>query len=136
MKKKTKLNKKKLTVGELKTWLDGYCSAHGDGWSPTAEQWKLIQDKIFSLDEGGGSVEAGYAQPSYPSQNPPRAAPSAAPVNLPPQFPSGLDNSAPRPAAPVESNVVGLSNRPGVINKDGKLITPNKDEAGGPSDFA
>lgn len=50
-KKKSVNNKQLLTVRELKTWLDGYCSAHDNTWSPSLEQWELIRDKIFSLQE-------------------------------------------------------------------------------------
>lgn len=49
---KAKAKEKKLiSIKDLKTWLDGYCSAHGDDWSPTPEQWKMIKTKIFALDD-------------------------------------------------------------------------------------
>jgi len=50
VKKKTKKNQK-YTLNEFKTWLDGYCSAHPDTWSPTSDQWKLISEKLFSIVE-------------------------------------------------------------------------------------
>lgn len=47
--KKTKLTP--ITLGEFKTWLDGYCSAQEDTWTPSLEQWELIKNKFFSIEE-------------------------------------------------------------------------------------
>lgn len=67
-----------VTVKEMKTWLDGYCSAHDTKWSPTPEQWKMIKGKIFSLED----TQSVYTQPSapignvvYPTQNNSQAQP-------------------------------------------------------------
>lgn len=49
--RRTKRKKQAYTLSEFKTWLDGYCSAHPTTWSPTAEQWKLINEKLFSIVE-------------------------------------------------------------------------------------
>lgn len=155
MKKRTKSQnkqaKKILTVGELKTWLDGYCSAHDDNWTPTADQWNMIRDKIFSLDEGSNNVAPPapvYAVPSAPNGPIPRQhSPSPSP---PPQY-SGAGAKLPPPPSSLSADggsssdastsgnsggVVGLSDRPATIMRDGKIITPNKETAGGPSDFA
>lgn len=49
--------KTKLTVKELQTWIDGYCSAHEHDWAPTLEQWRMIKDKIFMLIESEKKAE-------------------------------------------------------------------------------
>ncbi len=158
--KKTKTIKT-LTVRELKTWLDGYCSAHGDEWSPSPDQWNLIKDKLFSLEDG---TEERHIQPmpqqyarnvqniqyAEQSQQPdvhydtaPHAhmQPSNSNTNTvvstaqfggrPPQF-----NAHNGPANGPSGGYVGATSAPAMIHKDGKIITPNKDTAGGPSDFA
>lgn len=133
--KKHKGVKTLVTVRELKTWLDGYCSAHGDGWSPTSDQWEMIRDKIFSLQEGDELVEKPVYHTPYlvaplQLQGPiPRA---STPVAIPPQ--QILTDSGTMSAPPT--GFVGATDRPAIIMKDGKLKTPDKAEAGGPSDFA
>lgn len=138
MKKTTKKNKGMshlVTVRELKTWLDGYCSAHGDGWSPTPAQWEMIRDKIFSLQDGDELAEPPKYHTPYPVQaSVPPAQPiprAATPVTMPQQILSdGNAMSAP------PSGFVGATDRPAIIHKDGKLKTPDKLDSGGPSDFA
>lgn len=135
--KKSKGIKNLVTVRELKTWLDGYCSAHGEGWSPTSEQWEMIRDKIFSLEESNDAPYTGGFHAPYdvaPLQKPP-AGPvprAGTPVAIPPQFAVG--ESGALSAGPP--SVIGATDRPAIIHKDGKLKTPDKLDAGGPSDFA
>lgn len=42
---------KKFTVSEFQTWLDGIMEFQESGWSPSAEQWKAIYQKIQNLKE-------------------------------------------------------------------------------------
>lgn len=138
IKAQNKQAKKILTVGELKTWLDGYCSAHDDSWTPTADQWNLIKEKIFSLDDGKIATPSPvYAAPVPRQQvHSPQPAPSysGAGATLPPP-PSVLsvDDGAPSVS---QKGMVGVTDKPATIIRDGKLITPSKDTPGGPSDFA
>lgn len=129
--KNTKLSKglkNLLTVRELKTWLDGYCSAHGDDWSPSPEQWNIIKNKIFSLNESNEKDDAKddvkYAIP-MPANN-------SSPTIFP-QFPirRSEENSS------LPEGRIGLSEVPPmVVGQGGALKTPDKGVAGGPSDFA
>lgn len=144
--KKNKSIKTLLTVRELKTWLDGYCSAHGDDWSPTPDQWNLIKDKLFSLEDehtvkhepfyatpyGGSPTVNTQPAPSYETFPPSGPINRGTTVTLPTQFGGSYEQST--QAAP--GGFVGATNSPAIIHKDGKLITPSKDTAGGPSDFA
>lgn len=138
----SKQSKKILTVGELKTWLDGYCSAHDDDWTPTADQWNMIKDKVFSLADNAPSAPV-YAMPSAPAprqmpqQNPPMPAPTypGAGAALPPP-PSSLSEAGGQPTTNASGGMIGVSDRPASIVRDGKIVTPNKDTPGGPSDFA
>jgi hypothetical protein len=43
--------KKKFTVPEFKTWLEGIMQFQNKDWSPTREQWDEIYDKIMNLKE-------------------------------------------------------------------------------------
>lgn len=45
------MKKKKFTVPEFKTWLEGIMQFQKDDWSPTREQWDEIYDKIMNLKE-------------------------------------------------------------------------------------
>lgn len=69
VKRKTKKSQK-YTLNEFKTWLDGYCSAHPDNWSPTADQWKLISEKLFSIVEDEIPINT-YAAPPVQQYAPP-----------------------------------------------------------------
>ena len=122
--KKKKTPKAGMTLGELKTWLDGYCSAQGSDWSPSPQQWKLIKNKILSVVESE-TVEPVYATaPNFPQQ------PQRTSYVEPQQF------TGSSPERPLEHGVVGVTNNPTMIMHDGKLKTPDKGTAGGPSDFA
>ncbi len=131
MKNNTKKTAKKatMTLGELKTWLDGYCSAHGNDWSPTPEQWKLIRNKILSVTES--RENQGYTAPvnqvivRHPQQ--PHFEQPRTTLVEPQQF----DTTMPQ----RESSVVGVTNRPAMIMHDGKLKTPDG-TSGDTSSFA
>lgn len=43
--------KKKFTVPEFKTWLDGIMQFQDKEWSPTREQWEEIYEQIMNLKE-------------------------------------------------------------------------------------
>lgn len=142
--KKSKGIKNLVTVRELKTWLDGYCSAHGVGWSPTPEQWEMIRDKIFSLQEGEATPYTGQFESPYvvaplqslPNGPVPRASMSAVmPQSLPPPPQQFMTSEGDALSSPPHS-MVGATDRPAIIHKDGKFKTPDKLDAGGPSDFA
>jgi len=131
--KTKKTTKTLVSVRELKTWLDGYCSAHGKEWSPTPEQWNLIKGKIFSLDDSNSQYPA-------PVHAPVRHAPVEA------TYPhetvtGGVQRSSTIEAPSYEGysggGTVGVSERPTMYQKDGKLVMPSSlDDAGGPSAFA
>lgn len=47
----TKKTKKKFTVPEFKTWLEGIMQFQDDNWSPNRDQWDEIYEKIMNLKE-------------------------------------------------------------------------------------
>lgn len=69
-----------ISAKELKFWLEGILEFQDDNWVPTAEQWKNIQDKIFSLQD---TPEFIQSQPTYVPQAQPRGAPVVAPSSIP-----------------------------------------------------
>ena len=44
-----------MTVKEFKAWLEGFNEGRNNGWSAglSEENWKLVQDKIASLEDAG-----------------------------------------------------------------------------------
>lgn len=78
-KRRNTKKKQTYTLSEFKTWLDGYCSAHPSEWSPSAEQWKLISEKLFSIVEEEPEVqERPQFIPPMPAHNT---------YNIPAQYP-------------------------------------------------
>lgn len=130
-----------VTVKELKTWLDGYCSAHGDGWSPTPDQWEMIKNKIFSLEDNGqlsASSPASGSPVAYPGVRTPVAPQHRAGIVLQPEaeYQASLDAAGSYGANGAQ--LVGATERPTFLRgKDGAAKTPdNMSEVTLPSSFA
>ena len=114
---KKKGPRKKVKLADFKSWLDGFCSAQNEDWVPNREQWEMIKNKIFNLEEWSmPPQEQHYVRTANPNSStgmpagfrlPPH--PAVAPVEQPVQAPSSL--------APVK--------------RDGKVVTPNIDSSGG-----
>jgi hypothetical protein len=126
--KKTKGIQNLVTVREIKTWLDGYCSAHEKDWSPNPEQWAMIRDKIFSLQDEDNAPQ--FTAPTMPMMMPP--------VNY------GYSGHAAMPMHPQnsgmmhqsDSSMISVSDTPTMVQgTNGALKTPNS-ESGKPSAFA
>ena len=127
-----------VTVKELKTWLDGYCSAHGAGWSPTPEQWEMIKNKIFSLEEDGlaGYASAGVSPVNYPGVRTPAGAAVRPGLLTQEQYEASLDAAGSYGANGAQ--LVGATGRPTFLQgKDGSVKTPdNMSDVTLPSSFA
>ncbi len=137
-KKKNKNTPVLVTVKELKTWLDGYCSAHGAGWSPTPEQWEMIRNKIFSLEENVNEYASATsaAAPAYSTAPPPlRHAPRPGLVSES-QYQASLDTAGSYGA--TGAHLVGVTDRPTFVQgKNGAVKTPdNLSDVTLPSSFA
>jgi hypothetical protein len=61
--------KKKFTVPEFKTWLEGIMQFQDDDWSPTREQWDEIYDKIMNLKEPVNKEKVGLNEPTLDEIN-------------------------------------------------------------------
>lgn len=59
----TRKRTKKQTLAEFRAWLSGVEELQPDDWAPSAEQWKLIRDKI------GGIVEPKPPAPANQNFN-------------------------------------------------------------------
>lgn len=59
---------KKVTVPQLKSWIEGAMEFNDDEWSPSAEQWKKIVEMIMNLEEE--VVEVPVHQPAPQNQQP------------------------------------------------------------------
>lgn len=93
-KRRNTKKKQTYTLSEFKTWLDGYCSAHPSEWSPSAEQWKLISEKLISIVEEEPEVrEQPRFIPPMPVHNPYNP-PAQGPIEYPqPWFASNTTSS-------------------------------------------
>lgn len=125
MKTTKKVPVEPLTVTDLKTWLDGYCSAQPGKWTPTAAQWKLIKSKIFALEE---SQAVTYAAQPFPIQPQYETNYGGHPSSMMGGDTGGMSSG-------IDRSVVGLTNTPGIIMADGKMKTPDGGTVGGKSDF-
>lgn len=52
--------KKKLTVTEFKTWLEGAEAFQEEEWTPDHKQWKIIRSKIDNLIEESSSQTLSF----------------------------------------------------------------------------
>lgn len=138
MQKNKKNAKGTLSVRELKTWLDGYCSAQGSDWAPTPEQWKMILSKILSLREALPDEELDESNQRVKSKRTKVVLPTLPPQFVPaPQFQPQFSSAPPAHDPAPYGGMVGATDRPTVLpGKGGALKTPDKGDAGGPSDFA
>lgn len=85
MTKRTKKSKK-ITLGEFKAWLEGIEDLQPDDWCPDLSQWKLIKEKIKSIDHVE-YVDTVENTRRYPGTNPPPNRPKGPPPVNPPQIP-------------------------------------------------
>lgn len=137
--KSAKKAKPQLTVNELQTWLDGYCSAHGAEWAPTLEQWKIIKGKIFSLSDEERPSAPVYANTYNPEYDQNRPADSyTRPVNYNNPAHGVTTIEMPSYESSIGREMVGVSDRPAMTVKgDGTLVMPsNFDDKLPPSSFA
>jgi len=114
--------KKKFTVPEFKTWLDGIMQFQDDDWSPNREQWEEIYAKIMDLKEPVNKEKMGLTDASLDEVNgivydqvrealatfnPSKLAPPAQPQADPWQNP--YPNPQPPPSNPNDLANKGLS---------------------------
>ena len=55
--------KKKYTLTEFQAWLEGVEELQPAGWSPDANQWKLIRDKISNIVEPEPTIVEKKVEP-------------------------------------------------------------------------
>lgn len=105
--------KKKISMLEFRAWLQGVEELQPKDWTPTAEQWKLIRNKIDTIDS---TVTLGQNdKSSYNVSRIPTPIPFIPP---PPPVPGGV---------PMGTIIPG--GIPG-MGPDGKFKTPNIETPG------
>jgi len=119
--------KKKTTLTQFQAWLEGVEEMHPEDWCPTADQWKLIRNKIKTI------IETVVETPTTVANNPtfnPVATTSGLPAGVAayPEVPSGI------PAGPIE-NASPEAQKLLQGNAEGKRGTPNS-ETGDASPFS
>lgn len=115
--------RKKITLAEFKAWIQGIEELQSKDWSPNAEQWKMIREKIELITEAKQLVaEAPLPPPpmNRPVQQQPR------PMALPPGHVPFIPPPPPVPGGVPEDAVIT-----GVAPKLGNL--PPAGGAGGSS---
>lgn len=129
---------KTITIGEFKSWLQGIKDMLGDDWTPNAEQWKRICEKIDHLKD-----EPVVSQPLVVNP-PPRMQP---PVPMMPAVPAGPSSLSPGHSIPHPPQMVqspgGMSVLKGPMatgsvgsNVGIPVKTPSIDTSGGKYDSA
>lgn len=115
-----------MTLIQFQAWLEGVEEMHPEDWCPTADQWKLIRNKIKTIIET--AVEAPKSVAEISTFNPPNATALPPGVQIAPEIPSSI------PAGPVEEASPEAQR---LLKGDGtgKTVTPNS-EHGDASPFS
>lgn len=89
--------RKKITLSEFKAWIQGVEQLQPKDWAPTAEQWKMIREKIELITETKTLIEQAPLPPppqmvrQQPRPLPPGAVPFIPPA---PPVPGGVPEDA------------------------------------------
>lgn len=108
----------KISLKEFKAWLQGADDFHGKDWVPTPEQWKMIREKIDSIDEVASpqavSDHVTAQRPPAPQAAPQPPVQQGLPPGIPPPppvsggVPDGAVVGGPPPGAPAPSGASSL----------------------------
>jgi len=116
--------KKKMTLIQFQAWLEGVEEMNPEDWCPTADQWKLIRNKIKTI------IETVVEAPTNSAPNISTFTPIGLPpgIQIAPEIPSSI------PSGPVEESSPEAQN---LLKGDGtgKSVTPNS-EHGDASPFS
>jgi len=115
--------KKKMTLIQFQAWLEGVEEMHPEDWCPTADQWKLIRNKIKTIIAPDPStlINNNSASRTIPDASFPTFTPA-------PEVPSGIPNGPIVPPAPEAASLLEG-------NAEGKRTTPTS-ESGDASPFS
>lgn len=123
--------RKRITLSEFRAWLQGVEELQTAGWSPNAEQWKLIRDKIDAIVESKMQV---VEQQVHVPNNGPRPQFQQQP-HYQPQYSGPVPFIPPPPpvpgGVPADGVVTGVAPRLGTLPPVEGTGGP-----GGPSSFA
>lgn len=125
---------KTVNAKEIKAWLRGILEFQSDEWTPSAEQWATIREKIFNLEENESpsqqvayETDYGYRREPEPTYTP--VLPNAQPIPAYSALSAPMAH-APAPVpdsgriavaqSPTESGVVSASNRNTVLEGEYK----------------
>lgn len=132
-KTRTKRNTKKTSFKEFQAWLEGVKDMQGDDWTPSAEQWKRIQDKIAAVEVKLDFADEPAPRPALamPTGPQPRAPQTTihfppAPGSIPDDIeivPSSVSENTPIPTAPI--------NAPVAVDPKVPVKTPDVDSSNG-----
>jgi hypothetical protein len=134
--------KKKITLSEFKAWLEGADDFHGKDWAPTGEQWKMIREKIDSIEEPKPEIREVVKEVSVQQTRPAAPAPAPAEVPaLPPNVPPPPPVSGGVPAGEVikgsslpaaaQPAIPSAMPQPSAEAPGGRSTTPNIDTSDG-----
>ena len=94
--KKQTAKSKTVSAAELKSWLRGAMEFQPDNWTPSAEQWATIRDRIFNLEEVDFIEQTVTVSPQVPyyGHAPAPATQVWEPVHPRPRQAQGADTSS------------------------------------------
>lgn len=139
-KTKTTAKSKKISLVEFKAWLLGVEELHDVDWCPSAEQWKLIRNKIKLIDTSNVLVSTpiannqttsnGYRPNGPGQQNQPQRQPQRAGFIPPAPLPQGGIPDLPvvpsNAAHAMMSGRLPMGGMPGHATSDAAPIPINK----------
>ena len=109
MSKKRAKTTKKLTVSELKAYIEGAVELNPEGWAPSPEQWNNIVEMIMNVKESvpvatvkAETVQSYDVSESYPQNT--RQAPIALPSAMSPAPQQPVRPTAPPPQIDASQN--------------------------------
>ena len=122
-KKNTRKKQKKISVKEFKAWIEGIEELQPDGWAPTAEQWKIIRERINMIDD----TPSGTPSAKHPlHQNVPVTNVKHPVTNTRPVVPPPAPQSAPTPSPSLPTGGSMLDDT-GLVSGGGNLPKPSNE---------
>lgn len=133
--RKAKVKPKKITGREFLAWLDGIMEFKGEEWTPSADEWRIILDKIRNVSDLTDPPQQPTTAPQgplRPQQQIVHHQPQHNPQPRPLERPSGAQtlSSIEIPDSTGNDNFRPPNNPVGLVRREGKVVTPHSDKAG------
>lgn len=96
MAKPSKSKVQATSLAFFKAWLEGVEEMQGEDWTPNAEQWRRIREKLMAIEDTPTTREVNLPSPAF-YQNP---VPQATSAFMPPLHPQPAPGPTPSQKTP------------------------------------